>query len=116
MRNRDDHHHDHQPARPQEPDLESALVQRLQKMEWPKPPPGVRDRCLTRLLGYMESIDGDEAADPAVPQAQRRFAPEQTARPAHGAEQRNPATRRSIAGYRSPVRFADRPVRLAAAL
>ena len=114
MRNRDDHHQDHD-RRPQEPDLESALVQRLQKMEWPKPPPGVRERCLTRLLGYMESIDGEEAAE--APQVQqRRFDPEQAAPPAHGLEHRNHATRRSIACYRSPIRFADRPVRLAAAL
>ena len=114
MRNRDDHQHEHS-AKPREPDLESALVNRLQRMDWPKPPPGVRERCLTRLLGYMETLDGDEAADGA-PQAERRFDPEQAARPAHGLEQRNHATRRSIAGPRSPLRFADRPVRLAVAL
>ena len=116
MRNRDDHHHHHQPNRPQEPDLESALVQRLQKMEWPKPPPGVRDRCLTRLLGYMESIDRDQAKDGTTSETEQPFDPEQEPPSAHGLEQRNPATRRSVVGYRSPIRFADRPVRTAAAL
>jgi hypothetical protein len=86
-------------------------------MEWPKPPEGVRERCLTRLLGYMESLDGDEVTEPAAAEAQqRRFDPAEAAPPQHGLEQRNHATRRAATGHRLPLRFADRPVRLAAAL
>lgn len=37
-------------------EAESELVRRLRTMEWPKPPPGVKERCLRELMSKVEEM------------------------------------------------------------
>jgi hypothetical protein len=68
MRKRgDDHRHSrddepgNEPEFGREPmDLESALIQRLRTMEWPKPTEEQRERCLREIMKKMEEQKVEE--------------------------------------------------------
>jgi hypothetical protein len=42
------------PVRSGDDEEDSPLVQRLQKLEWPSPPPEVKERCLAEIMERVE--------------------------------------------------------------
>jgi hypothetical protein len=42
------------------PDVEEALVQRLRRLEWPKPTTEVKQRCLDEILDRMAEMKGQD--------------------------------------------------------
>ena len=114
-------------------DAESELVRRLRTMEWPKPPPGVKERCLRELMAKVEEMKV-EASWPeleSAPQAEVAEASEEQAegggfgdryfltRRATSQQRTSPARQSVSAAYRPPlrsVRSMQSAVRLASTL
>lgn len=111
-----------------ESDIDSALIERLRNMEWPKPSPEVRERCLRQILsciegageGKDEDAEGEDEAEQAPDEKDEdsddEDSDDEDYRPPRGQEQRHPLTRRVVVSAREPLRLPERPVRLGVAL
>ena len=108
------------PATAGDPSFESELIERLRGLDWPKPPEGLKERCLEELLAQVAEQESEGAAEEA-PGFRPRAVPDQpptrdVGRPAHGRVDRHAVTWRQVASPRATLPAPRRPVRLAAVL
>jgi hypothetical protein len=124
MRQRGDDHNRDQDDRDEEfgeaIDLESALIQRLRTMEWPKPTEEQRERCLREILAKMEEKEkekeqkGGERYEASRFEARHEDRYPMNRRAAD--DQRYSSTRRATELTRQPISTPRQAIRLASSL
>ncbi|MGH2956875.1 MAG: hypothetical protein ACRDL6_07780 [Solirubrobacterales bacterium] len=89
-------------------ELEAALVERLQQLDWPRPTAEVKQRCLEDILERMAEMRSREAGAAETPRIEGRQ---------HGLGEQHSLTRRVGAlAHREPLPAPARPVRVATVL
>jgi hypothetical protein len=95
-------------------DLESALIQRLRTMEWPKPTDEQRERCLQKILEKMNEDKDREEKKGERYEASRFEVRREDRYPItrRANDNRYASTRRAVELRRSPISTPRQSVRL----